>query len=96
MPVTNVLDLYFGCFARGVYMTGTRLMVHPDWVIDEVSPLIFGGFLEHMGRAVYEGVYDPDSEHADEDGCRQPVTVGLGPCRSPRGPRDCRCQTAGQ
>ena len=25
------------------------------------GPRIFGGFLEHMGRAVYQGVYEPES-----------------------------------
>lgn len=34
----------------------TTLHVHPAFVIDEVDPRIFGGFLEHHGRAVYEGV----------------------------------------
>jgi len=35
-----------------------------------VDPRLFGGFLEHLGRAVYEGVYDSGSVHADEDGFR--------------------------
>ena len=48
-------------------MAMTTLRLHPSWVIDEVSPFIFGGFLEHMGRAVYEGVYEPGSAHADAD-----------------------------
>ena len=29
--------------------------------IAEISPLLFGGFVEHMGRCVYEGIYDPKS-----------------------------------
>ncbi|MBN1247081.1 MAG: alpha-N-arabinofuranosidase, partial [Anaerolineae bacterium] len=33
--------------------------------------------LEHMGRAVYEGVYDPDSVHADADGLRLDVLGAL-------------------
>ena len=51
----------------------TTIELHTEFVIDEVSPLIFGGFLEHMGRCIYEGVYDPDSAHADEDGFRSDV-----------------------
>ncbi|MBK8794051.1 MAG: hypothetical protein IPN59_13220 [Holophaga sp.] len=30
-----------------------------------------------MGRAVYQGVYDPSSAHAGEDGCRQDVLEAL-------------------
>ena len=42
-----------------------------------VDPRIFGGFLEHMGRAVYEGVFDPSSRHADKFGCRIDVLAAL-------------------
>ena len=45
----------------------------------EVDPRIFGGFLEHMGRAVYEGVYDPESAHADPDGFRIDVLEAMKP-----------------
>ena len=31
---------------------------------------LFGGFLEHLGRAVYGGVFDPSSPFADADGFR--------------------------
>ena len=55
----------------------TTIELHTEFVVDEVSPLIFGGFLEHMGRCIYEGVYDPDSAHADEDGFRSDVLEAL-------------------
>ena len=32
---------------------------------------IFGSFLEHLGRAIYEGIYDPDSKLADSAGFRR-------------------------
>src|SRR6185503_18720426 len=34
-------------------------------------------FLEHIGRAVYEGVYDPQSKQADEHGFRKDVLRSL-------------------
>jgi alpha-N-arabinofuranosidase len=34
-----------------------------------------------MGRAVYQGVFDPDSVHADENGFRQDVLGALGQLR---------------
>jgi alpha-N-arabinofuranosidase len=51
-------------------MEKTLISLHTQFQIGLVAPGIFGGFLEHMGRAVYEGVYDPECEHADKDGFR--------------------------
>ncbi|MCB0254267.1 MAG: alpha-N-arabinofuranosidase [Anaerolineae bacterium] len=45
--------------------------------IAPISPLLFGGFAEHMGRCVYEGMYDPDSPLADERGFRRDVMDAL-------------------
>jgi len=42
-----------------------------------LSPLLFGGFVEHMGRCVYEGIYDPGSPLADENGLRTDVLQAL-------------------
>ena len=58
-------------------MNPSTLTVHTQFQIGEVDPRIFGGFLEHMGRAVYEGVYQPNSKHADADGCRTDVLGAL-------------------
>lgn len=58
-------------------MQPTTLTLHPSYPIAPVDPRIFGGFLEHMGRAVYEGVYDPTSRHADKDGLRSDVLIAL-------------------
>ncbi len=45
--------------------------------IADISPLLFGGFVEHMGRCVYEGIYDPDSPLADANGLRTDVMEAL-------------------
>ena len=58
-------------------MQPTTLHLHTAFTIDEVDPRVFGGFLEHLGRAVYEGVYDPTSAHADDLGCRTDVLEAL-------------------
>src|SRR5436309_14525081 len=34
---------------------------------------IFGSFLEHLGRAIYEGIYDPKSKLSDSNGFRKDV-----------------------
>jgi alpha-N-arabinofuranosidase len=48
--------------------------------IGEISPLLFGGFAEHMGRCIYGGIYDPQSPHADERGYREDVLAALKNC----------------
>jgi len=58
-------------------MEATTITLHTGFQIGQVDPRIFGGFLEHMGRAVYEGVYDPACSHADEDGFRTDVLGAL-------------------
>jgi alpha-N-arabinofuranosidase len=60
-------------------MQPTTLTLHTAYQIGEVDPRIFGGFLEHMGRAVYQGVYDPKSAHADAEGFRKDVLAALEP-----------------
>ncbi|MCX6015081.1 MAG: hypothetical protein NT020_05770 [Chloroflexales bacterium] len=46
-------------------------------VVGHISPTLFGGFIEHMGRCVYEGIYDPGSPHADAKGIRLDVLAAL-------------------
>src|ERR1700752_751171 len=41
-----------------------------------IAPLdrnLFGSFLEHLGRAIYEGIYDPGSPLSDSNGFRKDV-----------------------
>jgi alpha-L-arabinofuranosidase len=58
-------------------MQPTRISMHTGFTVGPVDPRIFGGFLEHLGRAVYEGVYDPYSAHAGVDGLRTDVLEAL-------------------
>ena len=62
-------------------LSATRLRLGADDVIAPVDCRIFGGFLEHMGRAVYEGVFDPSSRHADAEGLRSDVLEALAALR---------------
>jgi len=54
-----------------------RILLDTNRTISEISPLLFGGFAEHMGRCVYEGIYDPESPLADEAGLRTDVMQAL-------------------
>ncbi|MES1227965.1 MAG: alpha-N-arabinofuranosidase, partial [Armatimonadota bacterium] len=58
-------------------MNQSVVSLHPSFVVDQVDPRVFGGFLEHLGRAVYEGVYHPESKHADAKGFRWDVLDAL-------------------
>lgn len=41
--------------------------------IGQIDPRIYGSFIEHLGRAVYGGIYEPGHPLADEDGFRKDV-----------------------
>ena len=41
--------------------------------IGSISKYLFGSFIEHMGRCVYGGIYEPDHPLADEFGYRKDV-----------------------
>lgn len=49
------------------------VVLDPAYTVGEVDPRLFGSFLEHLGRAVYTGVFEPDHPAADEDGLRTDV-----------------------
>ncbi|WP_461214531.1 arabinosylfuranosidase ArfA [Lacticaseibacillus sp. GG6-2] len=61
----------------------TTLTIDPGATIGEVDPRIYSGFLEHMGRAVYTGVYEPTHPQADAAGLRQDVLDLVRPLRMP-------------
>jgi alpha-N-arabinofuranosidase len=54
-------------------MLNASIALLPDSVVAPVNRRTFGGFVEHMGRCVYTGIYEPDHPSADEDGFRQDV-----------------------
>ena len=50
-----------------------RIKIDADRVIGTVDPRVFGNFVEHLGRCVYGGVFEPGSPLADENGYRKDV-----------------------
>ncbi len=58
-------------------MQQSTLHLHTAFTVDKVDPRVFGGFLEHLGRAVYDGLYNPESAYADDLGCRTDVQAAL-------------------
>lgn len=54
-------------------MTSARLTVDAASPIGEVRRKIFGGFVEHLGRHIYDGIHEPTHETADAEGFRTDV-----------------------
>lgn len=49
------------------------ITANKKFVIDQLDRRIYGSFLEHFGRAVYDGIYEPSHPDADELGFRRDV-----------------------
>jgi alpha-N-arabinofuranosidase len=50
-----------------------KLIANKNDVIGDISPKLYGSFIEHLGRAVYGGIYEPGHPTADEMGFRGDV-----------------------
>ena len=50
-----------------------QLIASRHFPIGQIDQRIYGSFLEHLGRAVYGGIYEPEHETADDQGFRQDV-----------------------
>ncbi|MBU9721014.1 MULTISPECIES: alpha-N-arabinofuranosidase [Bacillaceae] len=57
----------------GQEFSKARMVVDKDFVISEIDKRIYGSFIEHLGRAVYGGIFQPDHPSADENGFREDV-----------------------
>lgn len=63
-------------------MLNARIVVDRDFVVSPLDRRVFGTFVEHMGRCVYGGIYEPGHPTANAQGFRQDVlelTKELGP-----------------
>lgn len=52
-----------------------RATVHPAFAVGPIDRRIFGSFVEHLGRAVDTGIYEPGHPTADADGWRGDVAA---------------------
>jgi alpha-L-arabinofuranosidase len=50
-----------------------RIKIDTDRVVGQVDPLVFGNFIEHLGRCIYGGVYEEGSPLSDAQGYRKDV-----------------------
>lgn len=54
-------------------MKNVSMIVDRDYAIGKIDKRIYGSFIEHLGRAVYGGIYEPGHPLADEQGFRKDV-----------------------
>ncbi|MDY0093791.1 MAG: alpha-N-arabinofuranosidase [Candidatus Vecturithrix sp.] len=54
-------------------MSTATMILDQAYKIGDVDERLFGSFIEHLGRAVYGGIYEPGHPEADDDGFRQDV-----------------------
>ena len=70
--------------------SATRIYLDSRRSISALDRRLFGSFLEQLGRAIYEGIYDPGSKLSDANGFRKDVleeirTLGVPIIRYPGG-----------
>ena len=63
---------WFPAIARA-QSSGARIFVDPAQKIAELDRRVFGSFVEHLGRSVYGGIYEPGSSLSDSNGFRKDV-----------------------
>ena len=71
-------------------MTTAHLTIDPSAVVGQVNRRLFGSFVEHLGRCVYDGIYEPGHPSADANGFRADVVelvkeLGVSAIRYPGG-----------
>jgi alpha-N-arabinofuranosidase len=60
-----------------------RIVADPEFRVGEVDPRLYGAFLEHLGRAIYGGIYEPGHPAADDHGFRRDVLDLIRPLNVP-------------
>ncbi len=64
-------------------MAKVRMTLDRDYRIGDIDPRIYSNFVEHLGRCVYGGLYEPDHPTADENGFRGDVKALVRDLRVP-------------
>lgn len=54
-------------------MKNAEIIYNKNFTIGEVDRRMYGSFVEHLGRCVYNGIYQPGHPAADQHGFRNDV-----------------------
>ena len=71
-------------------MVTAHLTIDPQLTVGPIDRRLFGAFVEHLGRCVYDGLYEPHHPSADSEGFREDVIelvkeLGVSTTRYPGG-----------
>ncbi|MDC7126071.1 MAG: alpha-N-arabinofuranosidase [Spirochaetales bacterium] len=59
----------------------TTITIDREQIISKIDERLYSSFIEHMGRAVYTGIYEPDHPSSDSFGFRKDVEKHIGPLK---------------
>ena len=51
--------------------------VNEKRAIGKRSPMLYGHFIEHFHRQIYDGIYDPGNKLSDEEGFRKDIIEAM-------------------
>ena len=64
-------------------MLKAEVRIDPRRRLGVIDRNIYGGFIEHLGRCIYGGIYDPGSPLSDGQGFRRDVLEAMQRLRPP-------------
>ncbi|NQU54003.1 MAG: alpha-N-arabinofuranosidase, partial [Bacteroidetes bacterium] len=82
---TTGLMVFFCCATMSQQSIANQatVIINTEIQAKTYNPMIFGGFIEHFGRQIYGGVFEPGSPLADEKGFRTDVIEALKELKTP-------------
>lgn len=72
--ITCVLSFFV---SQGLNAQEARIKIDTDRKIGQIDKNLYSNFVEHLGRCVYGGIYDPTSSKAGKDGLRTDVLEAI-------------------
>ena len=73
----SLLCFMLSCTTQRNTSIKASITINTDVKAKPYNPMIFGGFLEHFGKQIYGGVFDPGSPLSDDKGFRTDVIEAL-------------------
>lgn len=72
----SLMCFFLSCKTQTLTSIKANVRINTDITAKPYNPMIFGGFIEHFGKQVYGGVFDPGSPLSDKNGFRIDVEIG--------------------
>ncbi|HPR33993.1 MAG TPA: hypothetical protein PLK12_17960, partial [Prolixibacteraceae bacterium] len=66
-----------GIALQSVFAQNARIKIDLDRTVGEVNPMLYGNFVEHLGRCVYGGIFEENAPLSDERGFRKDVLEAI-------------------